>query len=65
MQSSSRSTSASSYIHPLFLGGTDDTANLELTDISVHWTVLGQVFAPDPRPARGHALRSVGVDPES
>ncbi|AMM18992.1 hypothetical protein AX769_01100 [Frondihabitans sp. PAMC 28766] len=54
-----------SYIHPLFLGGTDDTANLERTDVSVHWTVLGQVFAKTRGLPEGTPIRSVGVDPES
>ena len=31
------------YRTPLFLGGHDDVANLELSDIDVYWTIMGQL----------------------
>lgn len=33
------------YVRPLFLGGADDVSNLELFDIDVYWTLLGQMRA--------------------
>ncbi|MFC9772548.1 MULTISPECIES: T6SS immunity protein Tdi1 domain-containing protein [unclassified Pseudarthrobacter] len=32
------------YKQPLFLGGEDTTANLQLTDIDVYWSIAGQVL---------------------
>jgi len=32
------------YRRPLFLGGEDDTGNLELSDIEVYWTLSGQIL---------------------
>lgn len=37
------------YQRPLFLGGQDSVANLEITDLDVYWTVMGQLR----RQARG------------
>jgi hypothetical protein len=31
------------YRTPLFLGGRDDVANLELSDVDVYWTIMGQL----------------------
>jgi hypothetical protein len=31
------------YIVPLFLGGVDDVENLEVTDLSVYWSMCGQI----------------------
>jgi hypothetical protein len=31
------------YRTPLFLGGSDDVANLEISDIDVYWTIMGQL----------------------
>ena len=31
------------YEVPLFLGGADDLGNLELTDLDLYWTVIGQL----------------------
>jgi Domain of unknown function (DUF1851) len=31
------------YRKPLFLGGVDTVANLEIIDLDVYWTVLGQL----------------------
>lgn len=31
------------YRTPLYLGGVDDVANLELTDLEVYWTLMGQI----------------------
>jgi hypothetical protein len=33
------------YKNPLFLGGDDETYNLELSDMSVYWTVMGGLIA--------------------
>lgn len=31
------------YKKPLFLGGADEVDNLELTDLDVYWTIMGQL----------------------
>jgi len=35
------------YRTPLFLGGSDDVQNLELSDIDVYWTIVGQLLRPE------------------
>lgn len=32
------------YQRPLFLGGKDDVANLEISDLDVYWTIMGQLW---------------------
>ena len=38
------------YRIPLFLGGSDDVQNLELSDIDVYWTIVGQLLRPKASP---------------
>lgn len=52
------------YAHPLFLGGPDSLANLELSDISVYWTVIGQVFATTRDLPAGTRVSRVSRAPE-
>ncbi|RKR76406.1 T6SS immunity protein Tdi1 domain-containing protein [Frondihabitans australicus] len=53
------------YRIPLFLGGTDSPDNVELNDVSVYWTLVGQVFDRSRDLPEGTRITSVGVDPEA
>lgn len=51
------------YKRPLFLGGEDDMPNLELTDIDVYWSLMGQLLIatrhlPDGSPVPHLKLRN-------
>ncbi len=50
------------YRTPLFLGGTDDIANLELVDTAVYWDVVGQMRAETTTRPCGTQIGSVTID---
>lgn len=33
------------YVRPLYLGGTDDVTNLEVSDLDVYWSLAAQLLA--------------------
>lgn len=47
------------YKVPLFLGGVDDTANLEVTDFEVYWTLSAQMIAATRATPPGTSIRQV------
>jgi len=50
------------YKVPLFLGGTDDLPNLELTDMDVYWTIAAQVLAKIRKLPLGTPIANVSID---
>ena len=48
------------YKVPLFLGGHDDVANLEVSDLDVYWTICGQLRRQVKVLPPGTPIRSVG-----
>lgn len=50
------------YRRPLFLGGVDDVSNLELTDLSVYWTVFGQLRVKTRGVPPGTPVRRVSIE---
>ncbi len=50
------------YRRPLFLGGVDDVSNLELTDLSVYWTVFGQLRVKTRGLPPGTRVGRVGIE---
>lgn len=49
------------YRRPLFLGGTDDIGNLELTDFEVYWSICGQLLEQTRHLPPGTRIGSVGI----
>ena len=47
---------------PLFLGGEDVVANLELSDLDVHWTIMGQLRRQAQGLPEGARIAGVGRD---
>ena len=47
------------YRVPLFLGGRDDVSNLELSDVDVYWTLMGQLVRAAKGVPPGTRIRSV------
>jgi hypothetical protein len=46
------------YKEPLFLGGDDDLANLEVSDLDVYWHIVGQALAAVRGKPDGAILRT-------
>jgi hypothetical protein len=51
------------YKRPLFLGGQDDVANLEVADLEVYWSVSGQLLAQVRDLPVGTKIGSVTIGP--
>ncbi|MFF1254966.1 T6SS immunity protein Tdi1 domain-containing protein [Pseudarthrobacter sp. NPDC058329] len=49
------------YKTPLFLGGSDDESNLELTDIDVYWSITGQLIVATRDLPDGASISSLGI----
>ncbi|WP_255769136.1 T6SS immunity protein Tdi1 domain-containing protein [Pseudarthrobacter sulfonivorans] len=49
------------YKTPLFLGGSDDESNLELTDIDVYWSIMGQLIVATRDLPDGASISSLGI----
>jgi hypothetical protein len=49
------------YKTPLFLGGSDDESNLELTDIDVYWAITGQLIVATRDLPDGTSVSSLGI----
>ena len=50
------------YRVPLFLGGTDTVSNLERTDLTVYWHLVGELRSGTRDAPAGTPIRSVGID---
>ena len=50
------------YRTPLFLGGHDDVENLELSDIDVYWTIMGQLRLQALRIRPGRAITDARIE---
>jgi hypothetical protein len=50
------------YRRALFLGGVDDVTNLELLDISVYWTITGQLWVGTRDLPRGTKIDSIRIE---
>jgi len=50
------------YIKPLFVGGEDAIENLELTDMEVYWSILGQLLAKVRVLAEGSRIGELRID---
>jgi hypothetical protein len=50
------------YRVPLFLRGQDDIANLELVDIDVYWTIVGQLIVGTRQLSVGATISGVALD---
>ncbi len=50
------------YTTPLFLGGADDAANLERTDLSVYWHLMGELREATREVEPGSQISSVRID---
>ena len=52
------------YRVPLFLGGRDDVSNLEMSDIDVYWTIMGQLRLQAMKLPEGTSISGVHVEKE-
>jgi hypothetical protein len=52
------------YKRPLYLGGTDDITNLELSDFDVYWTISAQLLAKARGLPVGTRINSVSIGDE-
>jgi hypothetical protein len=50
------------YRTPLFLGGVDDEANLELSDLSVYWHLMGPLIRGAKGLAPGTSIGSISIE---
>jgi hypothetical protein len=50
------------YKIPLFLGGADDESNLEVTDIDVYWTLMGQLRAKTKDLPAGASIDEISLE---
>jgi hypothetical protein len=50
------------YGTPLFLGGVDDVSNLELIDMSVYWTIVGQLRVRTRALPRGTTIKTIHIE---
>jgi hypothetical protein len=50
------------YRVPLFLGGRDDTSNLEVVDLDVYWTLTAQLYKSTRQLSRGSMINSVDTE---
>lgn len=51
------------YKTPLFLGGRDETENLELSDLDVYWTIMGQLRLQAIGKPTGTRVLGVSLEP--
>ncbi|WP_309603456.1 T6SS immunity protein Tdi1 domain-containing protein [Sphingomonas sp.] len=49
------------YKQPLFLGGSDDLSNLEITDFDVYWSIAAQILQKVRGLPAGTSMRQIGI----